>query len=149
MNERRVRRAINEWWRDEKYQEIGINRGFETSAEVLTVWITSFWVHGFNILEYLAITLNYTDLLFTQSDIENAIILSEKYLEMRHGSLLEDWKQILCTINRKEDLAKNIIGHPKDSRLKKMQLLRKQLEEHKITRRFYNKEIDKIEGELY
>jgi hypothetical protein len=60
-------------------------------AHLLWIWISAFWHHGYNILEFLPLTMSYTDMLFTEKHIIQAIKFSEEKLHISDHKLMENW----------------------------------------------------------
>jgi hypothetical protein len=70
----------------------GINPDHRGSAmSVVLGWITKFWRLGWNILEYLYLTLQYTEEFFTEEDVLTAMDLAEQELKLVRNQLHDDW----------------------------------------------------------
>ena len=66
-----------------------------TPVDLIKGWIIGFWNNGMHVLEYLYITLQYTDMFFTESDVVQAIPLAEQELGLDKGKLYDEWHEHL------------------------------------------------------
>ena len=91
---------IRHMYHGNEYPQKNTSRSFEPPTifsfeQLLYIWIISFWYNGFNILEFLAQTIRYTDFLFSVKNLKRAIKFSEKKLGLKKGCLLKEWRLIL------------------------------------------------------
>jgi hypothetical protein len=92
------------WINTGKYLLVGKNATNENAiyreirycpyTKILSAWITEIWIYGYSIIEYLAITLHFTDRFFNENDIVEAIKMAQIYLNIKDNKIVDDWEFI-------------------------------------------------------
>ena len=62
-----------------------------TPSRILLIWHYEFWKRGWNLLEYIFITLTYTDEFFTEEMVLDNIPYMEREAGVKKNALLKEW----------------------------------------------------------